>query len=114
MQPWSPSIRREPAPAQTSVAAACSTCAARCCLEYTVTVTGYDVWTIATGLGLAPEHFLVHYPTAKPGAGCFRLGQGDAQTGLGDGIHGRGDDGDVEDDVTRQARGQRDILGQDG
>lgn len=59
----------------SATAGACSTCSARCCYEYSVTVTGYDVYTMATGLGMAPHEFLVHVP-ARPGtAAAFRLDQ---------------------------------------
>src|SRR5688572_32804578 len=37
----------------------------------------------------------------------------DGQGGLGDGVHGRGDDGDVQDDVAREARAHVDFGRQD-
>ena len=40
----------------------CATCTRRCCFEYAVTVVGYDAWTIAQRLQLAPEQFLVTIP----------------------------------------------------
>lgn len=36
----------------------CAACHTRCCFDYTVTVTGYDAWRIATRLNLALEQFL--------------------------------------------------------
>lgn len=68
-----------PAPNLNGAVSACATCSARCCHEYTVTVTGYDVWTIATGLRLAPQQFLIHYAARPDAAGSFRLDQGDAR-----------------------------------
>jgi Fe-S-cluster containining protein len=46
----------------------CATCTYKCCHHYTVTVTGYDAWLIANGMGLAPEQFLValRQPTPNP------------------------------------------------
>ena len=41
------------------------------------------------------------------------LGHGDGQARLGDGVHGRGDDGDVEADVAGQARGDVDEVRMD-
>ena len=41
------------------------------------------------------------------------LGQGDGQLALGDRIHGRGDDRDVEMDVARELRADVDVAGND-
>ena len=62
-------------PTLSSTACACSTCSSRCCYEYTVTVTGYDIWGIVSGMKLAPHQFLVYYPTNAGSAGAFKLDQ---------------------------------------
>lgn len=36
----------------------CELCTGECCKAYYVSLSGYDVWTIATGLALAPEQFV--------------------------------------------------------
>lgn len=68
-----------PAPNLNGAVSACATCGARCCHEYTVTVTGYDVWMIAKGLRLAPRQFLQYFPARVDAADAFRLDQGDAR-----------------------------------
>jgi len=48
----------------------CATCSSRCCIDYVVTVTGYDAWRIATESGLGFESFLVYFALSdqtKPG-----------------------------------------------
>src|ERR1700674_3020357 len=36
----------------------CETCIGDCCRQYFVSLTGHDVWSIATGLQLSPEQFV--------------------------------------------------------
>jgi Fe-S-cluster containining protein len=48
----------------------CATCPTKCCHAYTVAITGYDMWTIARGLRLAPEEFVR----------CVRQEQADSQS----------------------------------
>ncbi len=64
-----------------STANACSTCSARCCYEYTVTVTGWDVWRIAE-LNIAPQQFLVYFPTREDNNSGFRLAAGEERYDL--------------------------------
>ncbi len=51
----------------------CAECTRGCCFEYTVTVTGYDVFRLARGLRLAPEQFLVALPQPEPNGQGFQL-----------------------------------------
>lgn len=51
----------------------CAGCHQRCCINYTVAVTGYDAWLIATRLQLAMEEFLIYYPSEKAEPDNFRL-----------------------------------------
>jgi Fe-S-cluster containining protein len=53
----------------------CASCTEGCCREYTVTVTGLDVFRISRGLGLAPEQFAVCVPMDEPAG--FRLDDGE-------------------------------------
>ena len=53
----------------------CATCTRQCCHHYTVTVTGYDAWVIARGLGMAPEQFLVIVEQREPNERGFLLDQ---------------------------------------
>jgi len=55
----------------------CSRCTEGCCREYTVTVTGLDVYRIARGLGLAPLQFAVVLPRVREYVEGFRLGPGE-------------------------------------
>jgi Fe-S-cluster containining protein len=48
-------------------------CTAGCCSRYAVTITGYDVWTIARHYQLAPEQFLVTIPQKKTTGRGFHL-----------------------------------------
>jgi Fe-S-cluster containining protein len=43
----------------------CAGCQQGCCSNYTVIVTGYDAWLIATRLRLAMEQFLIFFPSTK-------------------------------------------------
>jgi Fe-S-cluster containining protein len=51
----------------------CANCTRKCCHEYLVTVTGYDVWTLATGLHMGPEQFLIVVSQIAPSNWAFRL-----------------------------------------
>lgn len=63
-------------PPLNSTASACATCPGRCCYEYLVTVTGFDLWNIASRLALAPGEFLAWFPTDAAVPGAFILDQG--------------------------------------
>lgn len=52
----------------------CASCHQDCCHDYTVTVTGYDVWCIANHLRLDPHQFLVCFLADKPDSKGFKLG----------------------------------------
>lgn len=64
------------APASSTYISPCGVCT-RCCVEYTVSITGYDVWLIASRLGLAPQQFAICYPVRAEHADGFRLDQTD-------------------------------------
>ena len=57
---------------------------------------------------LLGRHVLVHHPDA---AG---LGHGDGRAGLGDRVHGCGQQGDVQAEVARQPRAELGVAGEDG
>ena len=78
---------------------------------------------IVIGSRITPDSYFLTARTSRAWASSERflwtmpmppsLGQGDGETGLGDGVHGRGDQRNVEVDVARQARLQVDFGGQD-
>ncbi len=51
----------------------CAVCTRGCCRRHLVTVSGYDVWQIATNLRLAPEQFLVAVAQEEPDGRGFLL-----------------------------------------
>lgn len=51
----------------------CAGCHTRCCFDYTVTITGYDAWRIASGLQLAFDQFVVALTPKEPLPEAFRL-----------------------------------------
>lgn len=57
----------------------CSSCTKRCCMDYTVSVTGYDAWLISTALQLPLESFLVVFPVSEPNDRGFLLEPGGQQ-----------------------------------
>lgn len=65
------------APRMNGSATACAVCNARCCVEYTVTVTGRDVWEISSKLGIAPEAFVVCHTSLRNTPSLFRLDHGE-------------------------------------
>ena len=76
-----------------------------------------------TGSRITPASYffhLQHFPGLLFGAHVLvddahaaLCGQGDCQAGFRDGIHGRGNQGDIELDARRQACLEADLLGQD-
>jgi Fe-S-cluster containining protein len=70
------------APRMNGSATACAVCNAKCCLEYTVTVTGRDIWEISSKLGIAPEDFVACYTSLRDTPGLFRLDHGDRRFDL--------------------------------
>src|SRR5690606_21697997 len=69
---------------------------------------GFEVLDLQHLLGLAlGGHVLVH------DADAAELGHRDGEPGLGDRVHGRGDDRDVQPEVAGQAGGEGDVLGKD-
>ena len=62
-------------PAQTrmpNAADPCATCGV-CCFSYLVPLTGFDVWRISRGLGLAASEFVVGYPIQAGAESGFQL-----------------------------------------
>jgi Fe-S-cluster containining protein len=57
----------------------CAECTRGCCKRYTVTVTGYDVWRIASSLRLAPEQFLAVVRQREPNQRGFKLDASDTR-----------------------------------
>ena len=57
---------------------ACDRCDGRCCYNYTVLVTGYDAWLIASAQRLALEQFLVQTAETKRTAAGFAIDHTDA------------------------------------
>ncbi len=57
----------------TSGGSACAICDARCCYDYTVTVTGYDVWRLAHGVRMPPHEFLTLVAARDENPLGFRL-----------------------------------------
>ena len=57
----------------------CSSCTRRCCSEYTVSVTGYDAWLLATVLHLPLDSFLVSIPGEAGNPRGFTLEPGGAR-----------------------------------
>jgi Fe-S-cluster containining protein len=55
------------------VSSPCSACTKRCCADYTVSVTGYDAWLIATRLRLPLASFLIAFPVNEDNERGFRL-----------------------------------------
>jgi Fe-S-cluster containining protein len=55
------------------MASPCAGCHTRCCLEYTVRITGYDAWRIATELRVAIDAFAVPLEAEEAPADGFRL-----------------------------------------
>jgi Fe-S-cluster containining protein len=55
----------------------CAGCHQRCCINYTVTITGYDAWLIATELQRDMREFVVYYPAQKDEPDNFRLDHGE-------------------------------------
>jgi|GEM_PF-472705 len=53
----------------------CGQCSRRCCAEYTVTVTGFDIYRIAATLKMAPEQFIIYFPAGKDSEEGFKLDQ---------------------------------------
>lgn len=51
----------------------CADCTLGCCRDYLVTITGYDMWTIARGLNMAPEQFVVVVQQKEPSERGFLL-----------------------------------------
>jgi Fe-S-cluster containining protein len=60
----------------TSVGSACAICDGSCCYEYTVTVTGYDVWCLAQGVRMPPHEFLTLVAARDDNPFGFRLAFG--------------------------------------
>jgi len=52
---------------------ACAICDGRCCYEYTVTVTGHDVWRLARGMHMPPHEFLTLVLARDENPLAFRL-----------------------------------------
>lgn len=60
----------------TSGGSACAICDGSCCYEYTVTVTGYDVWRLARGVRMPPHEFLTLVAARDDNPLGFRLAFG--------------------------------------
>jgi Fe-S-cluster containining protein len=59
------------------MASPCASCHTHCCFDYTVTITGYDAWRIATALRVAVDAFAVALEAKEPVADAFRLDGGE-------------------------------------